>query len=182
MAQGKGGFYGGFVQVEMPGGTSKYYGEKKLAKYAAKAANKASATEAVSVKCNIAFVKEPIAKFFGLSVAVPMDIVRASLQDVKTTIEGKEVTRKTMVNEGATGASRAVTIKFAKLQKIGGKDVSKSVRMAMPSSHTFGDMVQMLMTRTNNSVIAAIVSPSGRTMTFQSAYNKKAKKVNLKGS
>ena len=78
-----------------------------------------------------------------------------------------------------SGASRSVTIKFKKLEKIGGKDVA-SVKMAMPSSHTFGDMVTMLTSRTNASVIAAIVSPSGRTMTFQSAYNKKAKIVNKK--
>jgi hypothetical protein len=179
MAQGKGGVYGGFVLVKLDGGTSQIYGDKKRGKLSASAAAAADAKSKPSVKSNVAYIKEPIAKFFGFAIATPKEIVDHSLREVKTTIAGKEVTRKTLVNEGATGASRSVTIKFKKLEKIGGKDVA-SVKMAMPSSHTFGDMVTMLTSRTNASVIAAIVSPSGRTMTFQSAYNKKAKIVNKK--
>lgn len=175
MAQGKGGVYGGFVMVALKGGTSQRY---KLDKGKTTAAA-AAARKEESPKSNLVMIKEPVAKFFGIDIAVPMDVVRASLKDVSTTINGKPVTRKVMVNQGATGAGRSLTIKFKKLEKIGGKDVA-SVKMAIPSSHTFGDMVQFLMTRTNNSAIAALVSPSGRTMTFQSAYNKKAKIVNKK--
>ena len=179
MAQGKGGVYGGFVLVKLPGGTSQYYGAKTRGKLSASAAAAAEAKAKPSVKSSVAYIKEPIAKFFGFAIATPKEVVEGSLKDVATKIDGKVVTRKTLVNEGATGASRSVTIKFKKLEKIGGKDVA-SVKMAMPSSHTFGDMVTMLTSRTNASVIAAIVSPSGRSMTFQSAYNKKAKIVNKK--
>ena len=175
MAQGLGGVYGGFVMVKLPGGTSKYYGAKTKGKLSASAAA-AKAEAKDGVKSNIAYIKEPIAKFFGFAIATPKEIVDHALKDVATTINGTGVTRKTLVNEGATGASRSVTIKFKKLEKIGGKEVA-SVKMAMPSSHTFGDMVTMLTSRTNASVIAAIVSPSGRTMTFQTAYNSQRKKL-----
>ena len=179
MAQGKGGVYGGFVMVRLPGGTSKFYGAKKRGKLSASAAAVADAKAKPSVKSDVAYIKEPIAKFFGFAIATPKEIVEGTLKDVATTINGTAVTRKVLTNEGATGASRSVTVKFKKLEKIGGKDVA-SVKIAMPSSHTFGDMVTMLTSRTNASVIAAIVSPSGRSMTFQSAYNKKAKIVNKK--
>jgi hypothetical protein len=176
MAQGKGGVYGGFVMVALKGGTSQRYSLK--AKEGQKALPPAGGVSAggASSKSNLVMVKEPIAKFFGFEIAVPMDVVRSSLKDVATKINGNPVTRKVMVNQGATGAGRSLTIKFKKLEKIGGKEVA-SVKMAIPSSHTFGDMVQVLMTRTNASSIAAIVSPSGRTMTFQTAYNSKRKKV-----
>jgi hypothetical protein len=173
MAQGKGGVYGSFVMLALKGGTSKRYGGT-----AQKALPPAGGTDAKaeSPKSNLVFVKEPIAKFFGFEIAVPMDVVRSSMKDVTTKISGQSVTRKVMSNQGATGASRSVTIKFAALQKIGGKDVA-SVKMAMPSSHTFGDMVQLLMTRTNASVIAQIVSPTGRAMTFKTPYNSSRKKT-----
>ena len=174
MAQGKGGVYGGFIMVALKGGTSQRHplnGQKALAP-----AGGVPGGASASPKSNLVFIKEPIAKFFGFEILTPQDMVKASLKEVSTKINGETVKKKTMVNQGATGASRSITVKFKKLEKIGGKEVA-SVKIAMPSSHTFGDMVQTMMSRTNNSVIAAIVSPTGRTMTFQTAYNSKRKKV-----
>jgi hypothetical protein len=168
MAQGKGGVYGSFVMVKLTKGTSKEFplaGDKK---------DKTTGT-GKSRKSPMAYIKEPIAKFFGFPEVTPADMIKESTKQVKTKINGKEETVTSMVNMGATGASRSVTVKFAKLVKIGGKDVA-SVKIAMPSSHTFGNMVQEIMESKSAGDVAAIVSPVGRTMTFKTPYNSKRKK------
>jgi hypothetical protein len=167
MAQGKGGVYGSFVMVKFTKGTSKEFplaGDKK---------DKA-ASGAKSRKSPMAYVKEPIAKFFGFTEVTPADMIKESTKEVKTKINGKEETVKVMVNMGATGASRSVTVKFTKLVNIAGKEVA-SIKIAMPSSHTFGNMVQEIMETKASGDIASIVSPVGRSMVFKTPYNKKSK-------
>jgi hypothetical protein len=163
----KGGVYGSFVLVKLTKGTSKRYKNKS-----ADAKATETAKDKASSRSPLVYVKEPIAQFFGFAQVSKTDLLKDSTKSVKTTINGQVRTVKTTVNSGATGAGRAVTVKFTKLEKIGGKDVA-SVRVAMPSSHTFGNMVDELINAKNNESIAAIVSPSGRTMTFKTPYHPK---------
>jgi hypothetical protein len=171
MAQGKGGVYGSFVMVKFSKGTSKRFDKEGKAK--------ANIAGFGSPKSHFAMVKEPIAKYFGLVEVTPADMIKESTRQVKTTIQGKEQTITTMVSQGATGASRSITVKFTKLVKIGGKEVA-SVKIAMPSSHTFGNMVQELMESKSSGDIATIVSPDGSSMVFKTPYNPKRKKTGAK--
>ena len=169
MAQGKGGVYGSFVMVKLKKGSSKRFDDK--------GAEKEVIPGYKSSKSHMVYIKEPIAKFFGFDQVTPADMLKDFTKVVKTKVNGKAVELKTMVSQGATGAGRSVTVKFTKLVKIGGKDVA-SIKVAMPSSHTFGNMVQEIMESKSSGDIAAIVSPEGRSMTFKTPYNKKARKAN----
>ncbi|WP_309736732.1 hypothetical protein [Chamaesiphon sp. OTE_75_metabat_556] len=164
----KGGVYGSFVMVKFTKGTSKRY---KMGAAAGAATTGAAAAKA-SPKSPIAYVKEPVAKYFGFTEVTPADMIKLSTKSVKTKINGQEKTVTTMVNMGATGASRSVTVKFTKLVKIGGKDVA-SIKIAMPTSHTFANMVQEIMESKTSGDVAAIVSPEGRSMTFKTPYTAK---------
>jgi hypothetical protein len=166
MAQGKGGVFGSFVMVKFTKGKSK--------RFDAEGKEKKVLAGSTSAKSHIAYVKEPIAKYFGFTEITPADMIKESTREVKTKVNGKDVTLSTMVNQGATGASRSVTVKFTKLVKIGGKDVA-SIKIAMPSSHTFGNMVQEIMESKTSGDVAAIVSPVGRSMIFKTPYNSKRK-------
>ena len=164
---GKGGVYGSFVMCHLKKGASKRY--------------KPDGTEIKpkdglsSIKSPMAYIKEPIAKYFGFDVVLPDDLLKMRTKEVMTKINGKETKVNTMVSMGATGASRSITVRFKKLTKIGGKDVA-SVKIAIPSSHTFGNMVQEIMTKTGVvSNIASIVSDSGKSMTFGTPYSPKSK-------
>jgi hypothetical protein len=163
MADGKGGVYGSFVMVKFTKGTSK--------KFDKEGKEKAHITGTTSAKSPVAWVKEPIAKYFGLTEVTAADMLKLAARKVKNTIHGKEVELTTLVSMGATGASRSVTIKFTKLVTIGKKKVA-SVKMAMPSSHTFSNMVQEIMESKSSGDIAAIVSSDGKSMTFKTPYNK----------
>ena len=165
MAQGKGGVYGSFVMVKLAKGTSKRFKEDGT--------EKAVIPGYKSAKSHMVYIKEPIAKYFGFAEVTPADMLKEFSKKVKTKVNGKEVELTTMVSQGATGAGRSVTVKFTKLVKIGKKDVA-SVKIAMPNSHTFGNMVQEIMETKSSGDIAAIVSPEGKSMTFKSPYNKKA--------
>jgi hypothetical protein len=160
---GKGGVYGSFVMCHLKKGTSKRYdpdGTEMKPKEGLQ-----------SMKSPMVYIKDPIAKYFGFEVVLPDDLLKMRTKEVTTKINGKDVQVKTMVSMGSTGASRSVTVKFKKLTKIGGKDVA-SVKIAIPSSHTFGNMVQEIMTKTGVvSNIAAIVSDSGKSMTFGTPYS-----------
>jgi hypothetical protein len=162
----KGGVYGSFVMVKFTKGTSK--------EYPLKTEGTAGAKKGESRKSPVAWVKEPIAKYFGLTEITPADMIKLSTKTVKTKINGKDETITTMVSMGSTGAGRSVTIKFTKLVSIGGKSVA-SVKIAMPTSHTFSNMVQEIMESKAAGDIAAIVSPEGRSMTFKTPYNPKQK-------
>ena len=164
MAQGKGGVYGSFVMVDFKKGTSKRFDKD--------GAEKAHIPGTGSHKPSVAYVKEPIAAYFGFTQITPADMIKKSSRTVTTTINGKEQKLTTTANMGATGASRSVTVKFTKLVKIGGKDVA-SIKIAMPSSHTFSNMVQEIMESKSSGDIAAIISPVGRSMIFKTPYNKK---------
>jgi hypothetical protein len=124
-------------------------------------------------KSPVVWIKEPIAKYFGFKEITPADMLKMSTREVMTKINGNAQKIKTMVNMGSTGAGRSITVKFTKLVKIGGKDVA-SVKIAMPTSHTFANMVQEIMEAKTSGDVAAIVSPEGRSMTFKTPYNKKA--------
>jgi hypothetical protein len=164
MTQGKGGTYGSFVMCELKKGTSKRY---KLA-----GSKGATTPDKANKKSPICWIKEPIAKYFGFSEITPADMIKLSTKEVKTMINGKAETIKTMVSMGSTGAGRSVTVKFTKLVKIGGKSVA-SIKIAMPTSHTFSNMVQDIMESKTSGDVAAIVSPEGRSMTFKTPYNPK---------
>jgi hypothetical protein len=166
---GKGGVFGAFVMVKFTKGTSQEYPlEGKKAKGAT------ATPTAKSKKSPMAYVKEPIAKYFGLTEVTPADMIKESTKKVQTTINGKPAEITTLVSMGATGASRSITVKFTKLVSIGGKNVA-SVKIAMPTSHTFGNMVQEIMETKASGNIAAIVSPEGRSMVFKSPYNPRKK-------
>lgn len=165
MAQGKGGVYGSFVMVKLEKGTSKRFltdGKEKEVIPGFK-----------SSKSHMVYIKEPIAKFFGFKEVTPADMLKSFSKQVKTKINGKAAEVTTLSSQGATGAGRSVTIKFTKLINLGGKDVA-SIKVAMPSSHTFGNMVQEIMESKSSGDIASIVSPEGKSMTFKTPYNKKA--------
>jgi hypothetical protein len=163
---GKGGVHGSFVMVKFTKGTSK--------EYPMKTEGTTKAAAGASKKSPVAYVKEPIAKYFGLTEITPADMIKLSTKSVKTMINGKAETITTMVSMGSTGAGRSITVKFTKLVSIGGKSVA-SVKIAMPTSHTFGNMVQEIMETKASGDIAAIVSPEGRSMTFKTPYNPKTK-------
>jgi hypothetical protein len=165
---GKGGVYGSFVMVKLTKGTSKSFktGKGVQGKIDAKAFKKPS----------VCWIKEPIAKYFGFSEITPADMIKESTRIVNTKINGKAVTVTTMVNMGATGASRSVTVRFTKLVRIGGKDVA-SIKIAMPTSHTFANIVQEIMESKTSGDVAAIVSPEGRSMTFKTPYSPKHHKT-----
>jgi hypothetical protein len=168
MAQGKGGVLGSFVMIEFKKGTAKTF---------EKTSEKSSEESKKGRKLSpVAYVKEPIAKFFGWQVVTPADMLRLATRTMKMTINGKTQDVKTTVSMGTTGASRSVTVKFKALQNIGGKQVA-SVKIAMPTSHTFGNMVQEIMESPKSSFIAAIVSPDGKSMIFGTPYNPKTKKA-----
>jgi hypothetical protein len=164
MTQGKGGVYGSFVMVQFKLGTSE--------RYLADGSTKAHVAGTKSAKSPMAMVKQPIAKYFGFDEVTPAAMLKAATKKVKTKINGKDVEKTTLVSMGSTGASRAVTVKFTKPQKIGEKTVN-SIRMAMPSSHTFGNMVQEIMESKGSANVASIVSPSGKSRVFHTAYNPK---------
>jgi hypothetical protein len=169
---GKGGVYGSFVMVHLEKGTSQRYkqdGKREKAKDGAK-----------SPKSPMVYMKEPIAKYFGFKIVDVQEMITLRTKVIKTKINGQDVAAKTLVNMGATGASRSITVKFKKLTTIGGKSVA-SVKIAMPSSHTFGNMVQEITLKTDVvSNIAAIVSPEGKSMTLGTAYNPKRKATTAK--
>lgn len=157
----KGGVYGSFVMVKFTKGTSKEYPSEKEG---------SSATDVAKYKKSpMAYVKQPIAKYFGFTEITPADMIKESTRQVKTTINGKPRTVTTLVKMGSTGASRSVTVKFTKRVTIGGKDVG-SIKIAMPTSHTFGNMVQEIMESKNSGDVAVIVSPEGRSMVFKTPY------------
>lgn len=161
----KGGVFGSFVMIEFKKGKSKEFplGTKEGA----------DAAGGKSKKSPLAYIKAPIAKYFGWAEITQADMLRIMTKKVKTKINGKEVEVEKMVPSGATGASRAVTVKFTSLVTIGGKDVA-SINIPMPTSHTFANMVQEIMeSKQGTDKIAAIVSPAGKAMTFKTPYNAK---------
>jgi hypothetical protein len=164
---GKGGVYGSYVLIKLTKGTSKKYpaGAGAANESAPAGTGKAS----VSKKSPLVYMKEPVAKFLGFPKISPADELALSRKTVKTTINGKDVTRKVLTKSGATGASRSVTIRFKRLEDIGGKKVA-SVKVAVPSSHSFGDMVDELINCPAAAKIAQIVSFSGRTISYDTPY------------
>lgn len=163
---GKGGVYGSFVMVKLEKGTSQEFplagseDATKVAKYK---------------KSPLVYIKAPVAKYFGWKEITQADMLKTMVRDVVTKINGKDATVRKMVPQGATGAGRSVTVKFTKLTAIGGKSVA-SINIAMPTSHTFANMVQEIMeSKQGTEAIAAIVSPAGKSMTFKTPYNSKAK-------
>jgi hypothetical protein len=166
---GKGGVYGSFVMIEFKKGKSKEFPMD---------AKDADANKAQKYKKSpLAYVKAPVAKYFGWAEMTQADMLRIMTKKVKTKINGKDAEVEKMVPSGATGAGRSVTVKFTKLVKIGGKDVA-SINIAMPTSHTFANMVQEIMeSKQGTEAIAAIVSPDGNAITFKTPYNAKRKAV-----
>lgn len=162
--QGKGGVYGSFVMVQFKLGQSK--------RFMPDGTEKAHIAGTKSAKSPIAMVKQPIAKYFGFDEMTPAAMLKMATKTVKNKINGKETEVKTLVTMGSTGASRSVTVKFTKPQKIGEKTVN-SVKIAMPSSHTFGNMVQEIMECKNAGSIASIVSSAGASRVFHTPYNPK---------
>lgn len=159
---GKGGVYGSFVMVKLEKGTSKEFSLKNDAKTADQ--------PGVYKKSPLVYVKEPVAKYFGWKEITQADMLKTMVRDVATKINGKAQTVRKMVPQGATGAGRSVVVKFTKLVKIGGKDVA-SINIAMPTSHTFANMVQEIMeSKQGTETVAAIVSPAGKSMTFKTPY------------
>jgi hypothetical protein len=178
MAQGKGGVYGSFVMVRLKKGNSTRYANDP-AKAKVSKAKLTGEGIGTSDKCPIVYIKDPIAKFFGFEIINPMDMVRLMTKEITTTINGKPATVNKLVSMGATGASRSVTVKFKSLQNIGGKQVA-SVKVAMPSSHRYSDMLQELMAGPKSNLIAQVVSPEGKAMSFGAAYNAKKKGIKAK--
>jgi hypothetical protein len=166
---GKGGVYGSYVLCEFKGGTSKEYPAKEGPKE----------KNAKNKKSPMVYIKGPVADFFGWESLTKKDMIKAMTRTVTTTINGKEQQVSKVVNMGTTGASRSVTVKFTKLEKINGKDVA-SVKLAMPTSYTFGDMIQKILESNKGTAnIAAIVSPDGSSKTFGTPYNPKNKGAKL---
>jgi DNA-binding protein YbaB len=174
MAQGKGGVYGSFVMVRLKQGNSMQYPMDEAKKKTSKA-TVTSATGGKSTKCPVTKMKEPVAKYFGFEIIIPKDMVLLATKEVTTKINGKEQKINKLVSMGSTGASRSITVVFKALQTIGGKQVA-SVKIPMPSSHTFGNMVQELMEGTKSNSIAQIISPAGKAMTFGTSYSSTKKK------
>jgi hypothetical protein len=169
----KGGVLGGFVMCQFPNGTSWKY--EKVSLNASTEVKEAAKRKDGSNKSPMAKVKEPVAKFFGIPLVVPAEMLKASIRTKKLNINGITHETKSAVKMGATGRSRSVTVKFKKLEKIGKKDVA-SVRVTMPYSYTMRDMITFLMQSNKSNSIAVIVSDKGNSWTFGTAYNPKAKK------
>ena len=164
----KGGVYGSYVLVKFTKGTSKRYRDKG-AKGALNESAPSNAKDKASSRSPLAYVKEPVAKFFGWAITSPTDLLASSTKLVKTRINGTDKTVKVLTQSGATGASRSVTVKFKRLETMGGKTVA-SVKIAVPSSHTFGNMVDEIINSGAKDKVAQIVSFSGRTLTFATPY------------
>jgi hypothetical protein len=164
MVQGKGGVYGSFVTVQFKLGTSE--------RYMPDGTIKPHIAGTKSAKSPMAMVKQPIAKYFGFDEVTPAALIRFATKTVKNKINGKDQEVKTLTAMGATGAGRSVTVKFTKPQKIGEKTVN-SVKIAVPSSHTFGNMVQEIMESKGAANVAVIVSYSGASRVFHTPYNPK---------
>ena len=164
MTQGKGGVFGSFVMVQLKLGSSE--------RYLPDGSIKPHVAGTKSAKSPMVMIKQPIAKYFGFDEVTPAAMLKLSTKEVKTKINGKEVTRKTLVSMGSTGAGRSVSVRFTKPQSIGGKTVN-SVKIAMPSSHTFGNMVQEIMESKGSANVAVIVSPEGKSKVFHTPYNPK---------
>jgi hypothetical protein len=162
----KGGVYGSYVPVLFSKGTSKKFPLVKATGTGSVAANKAA-----SEKSPIAYVKEPVAKFLGFAKISPTDYIKRCTKKVKTKINGKDEDVEVFTAQGATGASRSVTVKFKRPETIGGKSVA-SVKVAVPYSHTFGNMVDELANCAATPKIAQIVSYSGRTVTWDTPFKK----------
>jgi hypothetical protein len=173
MAEGKGGVYGSFVMVRLKKGNSQRF-PSDPAKAKPHKAKQTGEGLGKSDKCPIVYIKDPIAKFFGFEIINPMDMVQLMTQEVTTKINGKEEKIKKLVSMGATGASRSITVRFTALQTIAGKKVA-SVKIAMPSSHRFSDMLQEIMIGGRSNIIAQVISPEGKAITFKAAYNAKKK-------
>jgi hypothetical protein len=168
---GKGGIYGGYVLCKFDDGTSKEYPLNPATGTGSEAVNKAK-----SKRSPMVYIKAPVAEFFGWAPLTKKEATIAQTKTVKTMINGKPQTISKLVKMGTTGASRSVTVKFSKLQKINGKEVA-SLKVAMPSSYTFTDMMAKIL-ESNKGVadIAAIVSPAGCSRTFGTPYIKKNEK------
>lgn len=165
---GKGGTLGSFVMCNFPNGTSKTYPSKE------------QESQKINKKSPVVYVKEPVAKFFNFKEMTISEVRDLSKRTVQTIINGKKETIETMVRVGSTGASRSVTVRFTALQTIGKKSVA-SVNIAMPTSYTFGDMVKLLSeNKERGAVIAQIVSPDGRAVTFRTPYKADKNKPKLR--
>jgi hypothetical protein len=131
-----------------------------------------------SNKSPMAYVKEDIAKFFDIPRPTPAEVAKAMTRTKEIRINGEPHKIKSMAtNMGSTGKSRSVTVKFKSLQNIGGKQVA-SVKIAMPASYTVGDMIRFLMESRKSNLIAAIVSPKGKAVTYGNAYKRNKKRGN----
>lgn len=165
MAKG-GGVFGGFVLCQFRKGTSKKYKEGVAV---------APPQGFSSSKSPLVYIKEPIANYFGFDILNRSEEKKIRTRKVTTIIQGKEVIQERRVSMGATGASRAITVKFKKLTNINKKNVA-SVRIAMPSSHTFGDMLDELLLKPEVAAnIAVVISPDGKSTVYGTAYNPKNK-------
>jgi hypothetical protein len=181
-----GGIRSGYVMCDFPDGTSWKYGLTQAER--AKAGTNAGVLSeekrelnkkkdgTSSNKSPMAYVKEPIAKYFQIPIATPEKMQKVMLRTKSLTFEGEvHKTTSLATNMGATGASRSVTVKFKKLTNIGGKQVA-SVKIAMPYSYTVGNMVKFLLARPAVAAnIAQIVSPSGKAMRYANTYKPKRK-------
>ena len=165
----KGGVYGSYVPILFTKGTSKSFPLVGGAAAATKPKDNFGDKNGDSKKSPIAFVKEPVAKFFGFARISPTDYIKRCTKTVKTKINGKPEEVEVFTEQGATGASRSVTVRFKRLENIGGKTVA-SVKIAVPYSHTFGNMVDELANCTATPKIAQIVSFTGRTVTWDTPY------------
>jgi hypothetical protein len=172
----KGGVLGAFVMCSFAGGTRQRFDkEPEKGPNGGKAAKETVAAmkdKKKSPMSPMVYVKEPVAKFFGFTEMTGADMIRQTSKTYDLTINGQTKEVSSLANMGATGASRSVTVKFTALQTINKKQVA-SVKIAMPSSYTYRDMVRMLMETKQSGKIAAIVSPAGRSLTFKSPYNPK---------
>jgi hypothetical protein len=182
----KGGVYGAFVACIFRDGTRKRFDQpdKGGGSGGANSGDQAGSTEVnkaledqkkgKSPYSGMVFIKAPIVKFFGWEQATAQDVQKAKIRTYKRKYNGMEMEVQSMVSMGATGKSRSVTVRFTALQQIGGKKVA-SIKIAMPSSYTYKDMVNKIMSSNNNGSIAAIVSPAGKSMAFKTPYNPKRK-------
>jgi hypothetical protein len=162
--QGKGGTIGSFVMVQFKLGASK--------RFKPDGTEKEHIAGTKSAKSPMAMVKQPIAKYFGFDEVTSAAMLKLATRVVKVKINGKEQELKTTVKMGATGKSRSVTVRFTKPQKIGEKTVN-SIKIPMPSSHTFGNMVQEIMESKGAASVASVVSPTGASRVFHTPYNPK---------
>lgn len=168
----KGGVYGSYVMCEFRGGNSWKF--QKTASNASEEVKAANSRKSGSNKSSMVWVKESVAKYFGFMLVTPADMLRAATRTKKLKYNGIEDSTPSLASMGATGAGRSVTVKFTKPTTIGGKSVA-SVKVAMPSSYTMRDMVKMIMETKVSGNVAAIVSPRGKSWTFRTPYNPKAK-------